>query len=89
MEKFFEIYALPELTHKETKKISISLNVKEIEFVITTFSQRKLQIQIISLMNSPNHLRRKKSVKHKLFSEIEEERTYSHSFFTRPAYPCY
>ena len=56
---FFERHKLPKLIQEEIDNLNSPVCIKDIEFVGKTFSQRKLQAQVASLMNSTRHLRKK------------------------------
>lgn len=57
MDKLLETYNLPRLNHEEMENRNRPITGKEIESVIKTFQQRKIQDQMASLVNSTKHLK--------------------------------
>lgn len=56
-DKFLETYGIPTLTHEEIENLNILITSKEIDSVIKTSQQPKVQDQAASLVNSTKHLK--------------------------------
>lgn len=80
MEKFLEKYNLPKWTQNELENLNVPITIKEIKFIIKNLPQRKLQVQMASLVNS-KHLGRNNTNRnlHSLRNR-EREHTFQFSF---------
>jgi len=58
MDKFLETHKLPKLNLEEIEKLNRPIASKEIESVIKTLQQTKVQDQMASQRNSTKHLKK-------------------------------
>ena len=59
MEKFLERHKLPKLNQETDNNLKIHISVKEMEYVVKYLSTKKIQDQMVLLVNSTKHLRKK------------------------------
>jgi len=81
MEKFLETYNLLRLNQKEIENLNRPITSKEIESVINSPQQRKVQNQMASLVNFTSHLRRINTNLSKMLPKIKEEGTHPNSLY--------
>jgi len=58
MNKFLETHNLPRLNHEEIKNLSRPISSKEIESVIKTSQQTRVQDQTVTPVNSTSQLKK-------------------------------
>ena len=82
MDKFLIKHNLPKATQKKQKICIAPYQLNKIKFLLKPFPQRKLQTQLVSLVNSIKYLKNKiVTILNKLFPKIGEESSFSNSFY--------
>ena len=81
MDQFFERHKLPKLTQEEIDTLNIFTFTKEIEWLINNLQNRKHQTQMVSLVNSTKHLKKKWCRSSTTFSRKHKQRILPNTFY--------